>query len=155
MPISYRMAPPRGSNWPKPVAVATTQHRFFRGAAELQARSPVAKSVHLCADWTQAVGQVPIVRLNNVAAIFKSRACYLKLESCNPGGSIKEKNAVWMVNQAERTGALRPGGTIVESSSGNFGLALAMIGALRGYADLAAGVFAAADVGGRRRRERA
>lgn len=133
MAISYRMAPARGTHRPKPVAVASTQQRFVRGATELLNCSPVTKSVHLCADWTQAVGKVPIVRLNNVATVFKSRACYLKLESCNPGGSIKEKNAVWMVNQAERAGALRPGGTIVESSSGNFGLALAMIGALRGY----------------------
>lgn len=58
---------------------------------------------------------------------------YLKLESCNPGGSIKEKNAVYLINDAERTGTLKPGGTIVESSSGNFGLGLAMIGASRGY----------------------
>ena len=87
----------------------------------------------LCADWTEAVGQVPIVKLSRLASIFATRDCYLKLESCNPGGSIKEKNAVWMVKQAESTGALQPGGTIVESSSGNFGLALAMIGASRGY----------------------
>jgi len=87
----------------------------------------------LCKDWTEAVGQVPIVKLNRLADIFQTRQCYLKLESCNPGGSIKEKNAVWMVEEAERSGALRPGGTIVESSSGNFGLALAMMGALRGY----------------------
>jgi cysteine synthase A len=79
------------------------------------------------------VGRVPIVKLHRVAAIFWSRQCYLKLESCNPGGSIKEKNAVWLVEEAERRGALQPGGTIVESSSGNFGLALAMMGALRGY----------------------
>lgn len=87
----------------------------------------------LYADWTDAVGAVPIVRLQNIARGFSSRYCYLKLESSNPGGSIKEKNAVWLVNHAERSGALRPGGTIVESSSGNFGLALAMIGALRNY----------------------
>ena len=87
----------------------------------------------LCSDWTEAVGQVPIVKLNNLASVFTTRQCYLKLESCNPGGSIKEKNAVWLVREAERTGALKPGGTIVESSSGNFGLALAMMGALRGY----------------------
>lgn len=87
----------------------------------------------LSRDWTEAVGQVPIVRMNNWARIFQTHHCYLKLESCNPGGSIKEKNAVWLVQEAERSGALGPGGTIVESSSGNFGLALAMVGALRGY----------------------
>lgn len=88
---------------------------------------------NLCSDWTEAVGQVPIVKLNNLASVFTTRQCYLKLESCNPGGSIKEKNAVWLVREAERSGALKPGGTIVESSSGNFGLALAMMGAVRGY----------------------
>lgn len=58
---------------------------------------------------------------------------YLKLEALNPGGSIKDKNAVHLVDEAESRGALRPGGTIVESSSGNFGVALAMIGASRSY----------------------
>lgn len=94
---------------------------------------PRSKGVKACVDWTEAVGNVPIVRLQRLAAIFETRECYLKLESCNPGGSIKEKNAVWLVREAEKSGALKQGGTIVESSSGNFGLALAMIGALRGY----------------------
>jgi cysteine synthase A len=58
---------------------------------------------------------------------------YLKLESCNPGGSIKEKNAAYLIKQAEAAGLLAPGGTIVESSSGNFGIGLAMMGAARGY----------------------
>jgi cysteine synthase len=79
------------------------------------------------------VGDVPIVRLTRCATVFERCFAYLKLESCNPGGSIKEKNAVWLVQEAERSGALKPGGTIVESSSGNFGLALAMMGALKGY----------------------
>lgn len=87
----------------------------------------------LCNDWTQAVGNVPIVRMTRCASVFERCFAYLKLESCNPGGSIKEKNAVWLVQEAERIGALRAGGTIVESSSGNFGLALAMMGALRNY----------------------
>jgi cysteine synthase len=88
---------------------------------------------HLAADFTQAVGTVPIVKLNRVSAQCQNHHLYLKLESCNPGGSIKEKNAVYLVNQAEMAGLLRSGGTIVESSSGNFGIALAMVGALRGY----------------------
>lgn len=87
----------------------------------------------LCADWTEAVGAVPLVRLNHLTSAFVNRHAYLKLESSNPGGSVKEKNAVWLVREAERLGHLRPGGTIIESSSGNFGLALAMLGALRGY----------------------
>ena len=86
----------------------------------------------LARDITQAIGQVPIVRLNRLSELCQHHEFYLKLESCNPGGSIKEKNAVCLVQHAERTRLLAPGGTIVESSSGNFGIGLAMIGAARG-----------------------
>ena len=57
----------------------------------------------------------------------------MKLEACNPGGSIKEKNAVYLVKEAEEQGLLRCGGTIIASSTGNFGIGLAMVGASRGY----------------------
>ncbi|KAB8031006.1 PLP-dependent cysteine synthase family protein [Fluviispira multicolorata] len=81
----------------------------------------------------QAIGKVPTVRINNISPICKSHNLYLKLESCNPGGSIKEKNAVYLIEQAEKKGLLASGGTIIESSSGNFGIGLAMIGAAKGY----------------------
>ncbi len=84
-------------------------------------------------DITHAVGMTPVVQLQNMHPICQTSSCWLKLESCNPGGSIKEKNAVYLVDQAERKGLLRPGGTIVESSSGNFGVGLAIVGAVRGY----------------------
>lgn len=84
-------------------------------------------------DITHAVGMTPIVRLQNVHPVCKETFCLLKLESCNPGGSIKEKNAVHLVDQAEKKGLLKPGGVIVESSSGNFGVGLAIVGAVRGY----------------------
>lgn len=84
-------------------------------------------------DVTAAVGRVPIVRINHVDPSCQTHELSLKLESCNPGGSIKEKNAVFLVDDAERRGLLRHGGTIVESSSGNFGIGLAMVGAVRGY----------------------
>jgi cysteine synthase len=87
----------------------------------------------LLADVTQALGMVPIVRLNRLDPLCQTHALYLKLESCNPGGSIKEKNAAYLVAQAEQRGILPPGGTIVESSSGNFGVGLAMVGAAKGY----------------------
>src|SRR5262245_44492014 len=73
-------------------------------------------------DVTRAVGVVPTVELRRVSRICQDHHCFLKLESCNPGGSIKEKNAVYLIRCAEREGKLRPGGTIVESSSGNFGI---------------------------------
>lgn len=84
-------------------------------------------------DISDALGQVPILRILRVSAACRTREIYMKLESCNPGGSIKEKNAAFLVKAAETSGELRPGGTIVESSSGNFGIGLAMIGAARGY----------------------
>lgn len=84
-------------------------------------------------DVTQAVGVTPIVQLQKIHPICRDTWCLLKLESLNPGGSIKEKNAVYLVDQAERSGMLKPGGTIVESSSGNFGVGLAIVGAVRGY----------------------
>ena len=87
----------------------------------------------LCNEVGEAVGEVPIVRLHRVTSVCKRVDCYVKLESCQPGGSIKEKNAVFLVGEAERSGELGPGGTIIESSSGNFGVALAMIGAARNY----------------------
>ena len=87
----------------------------------------------LARDLTEALGNVPVVRLNRVDPICDEHDLYLKLESCNPGGSIKEKNAAFLVKDAERRGLLAPGGTIIESSSGNFGIGLAMMGAMRGY----------------------
>lgn len=84
-------------------------------------------------DVTQAVGMVPTVSLQRLHPVCKTRFCHVKLESCNPGGSIKEKNAVYLVDHAEAKGLLKPGGTIIESSSGNFGIGLAIVGAARGY----------------------
>jgi cysteine synthase A len=94
---------------------------------------PTIQDISLCADITEAIGNVPIVRLNRIHPQCQRHSLYLKLESCNPGGSIKEKNAVYLVREAEEQGLLQAGGTIVESSSGNFGIGLAMLGALKSY----------------------
>ncbi len=82
---------------------------------------------------TESFGMVPIVRIDRIHTQCQQHDLYLKLESCNPGGSIKEKNAAYLIADAERQGLLKSGGTIVESSSGNFGIGLAMVGAVRGY----------------------
>ena len=76
-----------------------------------------------------AIGNTPLVRLelNTPATVLA------KLEYFNPGGSIKDRAALFMVQEAERTGKLKPGGTIVEASSGNQGIALATIGRAKGY----------------------
>lgn len=89
--------------------------------------------MRLCQDLTEAIGMVPILRLRRLSSACQRCHCYLKLESCNPGGSIKEKNVAVMIQRAESSGELKPGATIIESSSGNFGVGLAMIGAARGY----------------------
>ena len=78
------------------------------------------------------VGRTPLVRLNRIATPDMA-ALYAKLEYLNPTGSVKDRIAVNMVRRAEESGLLRPGATLVESTSGNTGLGLAMVAAVRGY----------------------
>jgi cystathionine beta-synthase len=80
----------------------------------------------------EVVGETPLVRLNSVARDVPG-TIYVKCEFMNPGGSLKDRIGVAMVEQAEREGALKPGGVIVEATSGNTGMALAMVAAIRGY----------------------
>lgn len=82
-------------------------------------------------DITSAFGGTPLVRLNHVTD--GDATVYAKLEFYNPGSSVKDRLAVALVDAAERSGALRAGGTIVESTSGNTGIGLALVGAARGY----------------------
>jgi len=76
-----------------------------------------------------SIGNTPLVKipLNSPATILA------KLEYLNPGGSVKDRSALYMIQQAEKDGLLKQGGTIIDASSGNHGIALAMIGAARGY----------------------
>ncbi len=83
-------------------------------------------------DVLGAIGRTPLVRLNKVTAGLASEV-YGKLESQNPGGSFKDRVGLGMVDAAERSGALRPGGTIVEATAGNTGVGLAQVAAVRGY----------------------
>src|SRR5579883_2192290 len=78
------------------------------------------------------IGNTPLVRLNSVAGP-RSAAVLGKLESLNPAGSVKDRIALAMIEAAEREGRLRPGATIVEPTSGNTGIGLAMVAAARGY----------------------
>ncbi len=85
-----------------------------------------------CADALAAIGNTPLVRLNSVTD--GARCLVLaKVEYMNPGGSIKDRPAVAMLEAAEKAGLLKPGGTIVEPTSGNTGSGLAMAAAIRGY----------------------
>ena len=81
-------------------------------------------------DVVAAIGNTPLVRL---ARIHPAGNLVAKLEHMNPGGSTKERIAASMIAAAERAGLLKPGGTIIEPTSGNTGVGLAMIGAVRGY----------------------
>lgn len=84
------------------------------------------------ADVTAVVGRTPLVRLNRVTG-DAGALVLVKLESANPANSVKDRIGVAMIDAAEQAGVLRPGGTIVEATSGNTGIALAMVGAARGY----------------------
>jgi len=80
------------------------------------------------------IGKTPLIRLQRIPAAEGVRACILvKFEAVNPGGSIKDRIAVAMIREAERTGALVPGGTIIEATAGNTGVGLAMAAAVKGY----------------------
>lgn len=80
----------------------------------------------------QAIGRTPLVRLRRLTEGLAATVC-IKFEAVNPGGSIKDRVAVAMVEEAERRGWLRPGGTIIEATAGNTGVGLAMVAAVRGY----------------------
>ncbi|MBB3763294.1 cysteine synthase A [Sphingomicrobium lutaoense] len=78
----------------------------------------------------ETIGNTPHIRINH---LFGDASVWIKSERTNPGGSIKDRIALSMVEDAERTGRLRPGGTIVEPTSGNTGIGLAMVAAVKGY----------------------
>lgn len=82
-------------------------------------------------DISQLIGRTPVVRINRLASA--NVTLYVKLEAANPGGSVKDRLALGIIEDAERRGLLRPGQTVVEATSGNTGIALALVCAARGY----------------------
>lgn len=79
------------------------------------------------------IGHTPMIRLSRLCPPEHTAELLAKVESTNPAGSIKDRIALTMIDDAERQGKLRPGGTVVESTSGNTGIGLAMVCAVRGY----------------------
>ena len=79
-----------------------------------------------------AIGNTPIVKLNRVTSSIDAEV-YAKLEFMNPGGSIKDRIGYWLIEDAERNDRLKPGGTIIEGTSGNTGVGLAIASAIKGY----------------------
>ncbi len=94
--------------------------------------SRIERNRHLYDSVIDTIGWTPLIRLNSVTRGIRTPV-YGKAEFFNPGGSIKDRIAMPIIEKAEREGALRPGGTIVEGTSGNTGIALAIAAALRGY----------------------
>jgi cysteine synthase A len=83
-------------------------------------------------DITKIVGNTPLVRINRITDGAEAQV-FAKLEFYNPTSTIKDRIGIAMIDAAEKSGELKPGGTIVEATSGNTGIALAMVGAARGY----------------------
>ena len=79
------------------------------------------------------IGNTPIIKLNQIFDDENIADIYVKLESFNLGGSIKDRAALSIIEQAEKDGSLKPGGTIIEPTSGNMGISLAIIGKIKGY----------------------
>jgi len=79
----------------------------------------------------ETIGRTPVVRINKIAP--EGVTIYVKLESFNPAGSVKDRLAWALIAEAEKTGALKPGQTVIEATSGNTGIALAMVCAVKGY----------------------
>jgi cystathionine beta-synthase len=87
----------------------------------------------ICNTILDAIGHTPMVRINRITKGLVKATVLAKVETFNPGNSIKDRMAVKMIEDAERSGALKPGGTIVEGTSGNTGMGLAIAAVIKGY----------------------
>lgn len=96
------------------------------------ANAPLLMNTNLCNSILDTIGNTPLVKLN---AIFKHFPCpvYAKIETFNPGNSIKDRMALKMIEDAEQQGLLKPGATIIEGTSGNTGMGLAIAAVIKGY----------------------
>src|ERR1700752_1801921 len=85
-----------------------------------------------CNNILEAVGRTPLVRLHRINQGLQPQI-YVKADYINPGGSVKDRIGITMIDDAEKRGLLKPGGTIIEGTSGNTGMGLALVAAGRGY----------------------
>lgn len=100
--------------------------------AELGIRNDFAGEMDYCDSILETIGETPLVRLNSVVSGLPC-TFLAKVEFFNPGGSVKDRIGPVIIEEYERTGALQPGGTIIEATSGNTGVGLAIAAALKGY----------------------
>src|SRR5437762_13477593 len=91
-----------------------------------------SRSMQVCSTILEAIGNTPLVRLNRVSEGVEAEIL-AKLENLNPGGSVKDRIGIAMIHDAEKKGLLKPGGTIIEPTSGNTGTGLAMAACVKGY----------------------
>ena len=88
----------------------------------------------ICNNISQTIGNTPLVRFRSIEKAFGLEAkIYAKIESFNPAGSAKDRVALFMINDAEEKGLIQPGATIIEPTSGNTGVGLAMVATIKGY----------------------
>jgi len=92
----------------------------------------VSSKIMKCNNILETIGRTPLVRLNRLTKDFRAEV-YVKADYMNPGGSVKDRIGIAMIEDAERKGLLKPGGTIIEGTSGNTGIGLALVAAVRGY----------------------
>jgi cystathionine beta-synthase len=104
--------------------------RTRRGTTQGVSTPPGTK---ICRSILEAIGNTPLVRINRITKSVTDADVLAKVETFNPGNSIKDRMAVRMIEDAERSGRLRPGGTIIEGTSGNTGMGLAIAAVIKGY----------------------
>ena len=80
----------------------------------------------------QLIGNTPLIKLNKITQKFKGEF-FAKVEAFNPGHSAKDRIALYIIEEAERKGILKPGSTIIETTSGNTGFSIAMVSVIKGY----------------------
>ena len=85
------------------------------------------------ANILETIGRTPLVRINRITKGVVPATVAVKIETTNPGNSIKDRMAVRMIEDAEKAGLLKPGGTIIEGTSGNTGMGLAIAAVVKGY----------------------
>src|SRR5260370_10494979 len=89
--------------------------------------------MNICSTILDAIGATPMVRINRLTKGVVKGTVLAKIETFNPGNSIKDRMALKMIEDAEKAGLLKPGGTIIEGTSGNTGMGLAIAAVVRGY----------------------